>query len=270
MARLDGAVAEIRLPDRARVVIVGGGVIGASLAYHLTRLGWSDVLLLERDRLTSGTTWHAAGLIASAGMSSETLLWSEKYSRELYQRLEAETGLSTGFMPVGHVQLATSDTRRRIQRREQNFARLHGVEKHELSPAEIQGLFPLVETEGLVSGMYTPGDGRANPVDVTMSLAKGARLGGARVLESVRVTDFLVKDRRITGVRTAEGDVAAEAVVLAAGMWSRQLAARARLAGANHMRLAGCEARSARRAGGTDARDGPPGAGSCGVPCPRR
>ena len=215
-----------RLPSHARVVIVGGGVIGASIAYHLTKLGWSDVVLLERDQLTSGTTWHAAGLITSAGMSTETLLWSVKYSRELYQRLEAETGLSTGFMPIGHIGLATNDTRRSIQRREQNFARLHGVEKHELSPAEVKALFPLVEMEGLVSGMYTPGDGRANPVDVTMSLAKGARLGGAMVLEGVRVTDFLVKDRRIAGVRTTEGDIAAEAVVLAAGMWSRQLAAR--------------------------------------------
>jgi glycine cleavage system aminomethyltransferase T/glycine/D-amino acid oxidase-like deaminating enzyme len=215
-----------RLPKHTRVVIVGGGVIGASIAYHLTRLGWSDVVLLERDQLTSGTTWHAAGLITSAGMSTETLLWSVKYSRELYQRLEAETGLSTGFMPIGHIGLATNATRRSVQRREQNFARLHGVEKHELSPAEVKALFPLVEQEGLVSGMYTPGDGRANPVDVTMSLAKGARMGGARILEGVRVTDFLVKDRRITGVRTPEGDIAAEAVVLAAGMWSRQLAAR--------------------------------------------
>jgi len=214
------------LPTHARVVIVGGGVIGTSIAYHLAHLGWNDIVLLERDRLTSGTTWHAAGLIASAGMSSETLLWSQQYSRSLYERLEQETGLSTGFARIGHLHLATNATRRETQRREMNFARSQGLEKFEVSPREIREMFPFVETAGLVSGMYTPSDGRANPVDVTMSLARGARMRGVQIFEGVRVTDFLLTNQRITGVCTTQGDVQADVVVLAAGMWSRQLAAR--------------------------------------------
>ncbi|TNF62022.1 MAG: FAD-dependent oxidoreductase [Burkholderiales bacterium] len=214
------------LPSQARVVIVGGGVIGTSIAYHLAHLGWTDIVLLERDQLTSGTTWHAAGLITSAGMTGETLLWAQQYSRALYERLEDETGLSTGFKRIGHIHLATNPVRREIQRREMNFARSRGLEKHEISPREIAELFPLVRTEGLVSGMYTPSDGRANPVDVTMSLAKGARMKGVRIIEGAQVTDFLMKNRRITGVCTARGDIRADVVVLAAGMWSRQLGAK--------------------------------------------
>jgi len=214
------------LPTHARVVIVGGGVIGTSIAYHLAHLGWNDIVLLERDRLTSGTTWHAAGLIASAGMSSETLLWSQQYSRSLYERLEQETGLSTGFARIGHLHLATNATRRETQRREMNFARSQGLEKFEVSPREIREMFPFVETAGLVSGMYTQSDGRAIPVDVTRALARGARMRGVQIFEGVRVTDFLLTNQRITGVCTTQGDVQADVVVLAAGMWSRQLAAR--------------------------------------------
>lgn len=214
------------LPNHARVVIVGGGVIGTSIAYHLAQLGWKDIVLLERDRLTSGTTWHAAGLIASAGMSNETLLWSQQYTRSLYERLEQETGLSTGFTRIGHLHLATNAVRRESQRREMNFARAQGLEKYEVSPREIKELFPLVETAGLVSGMYTPSDGRANPVDVTMSLAKGARMQGVQIFEGVQVTDFNCKNKRITGVCTTRGNINADTVVLAAGMWSRQLGAK--------------------------------------------
>lgn len=213
-------------PTHARVVIVGGGVMGTSIAYHLAQLGCSDVVLLERDQLTSGTTWHAAGLIASAGMSSETLLWAQQYSRALYERLEAETGLATGFRRIGHLHLATNVTRRETQRREMNFARSRGLDKFELTPREVKELFPLVETDGIVSASYTPSDGRANPVDLTMSLARGARMRGARIIENVRVTDFSVKSGRVTGVGTTLGDITADTVVLAAGMWSRQLGAK--------------------------------------------
>ena len=214
------------LPTRAQVLIVGGGVIGTSIAYHLGKLGVTDVVLLERDQLTSGTTWHAAGLIASAGMSTETLLWSQQYSRQLYESLEAETGLSTGFKRIGHLHIATNETRRQTQRREMNFARSRGLEKYEVSPAQIKELFPLVETAGLVSGMYTPSDGRANPVDLTMSLARGARQRGVQIFEGVSVEDFLLAGTRIRGVRTARGEILADKVVLAAGMWSRQLGAK--------------------------------------------
>lgn len=214
------------LSSHTRVLIIGGGAIGASVAYHLGKLGVADVVLLERDQLTSGTTWHAAGLIASAGMATETLLWSQQYGRQLYETLEAETGLSTGFRRIGHIHIATNETRRQIQRRERNFARSRGLEKIELSPREIQDLFPLIDIAGVVSGMYTPSDGRANPVDVTMSLAKGARQRGVKIIQGLAVEDFLMSGHRVTGVRTAQGEIRAEAVVLAAGMWSRQLGAK--------------------------------------------
>jgi glycine cleavage system aminomethyltransferase T/glycine/D-amino acid oxidase-like deaminating enzyme len=214
------------LPSHARAVIVGGGVIGVSIAYHLAQLGWKDIILLERDRLTSGTTWHAAGLIASSGLSCETTLWAQQYSRALYERLEQETGLSTGFVRIGHLGLANNAVRQEIQRREMNFARSQGLEKYEVSPWDVQHMFPFVETSGLVSALYTPSDGRANPVDVTMSLAKGARMQGVNIIEGVPVTDFMLNKQRITGVHTTQGTVHAEVVVLAAGMWSRQLGAK--------------------------------------------
>jgi 4-methylaminobutanoate oxidase (formaldehyde-forming) len=214
------------LPAHARVIIVGGGVIGASTAYHLAKAGWTDILVLERDKLTSGTTWHAAGLIASSGMASETLAWIAKYTRELYQGLEAETGISTGFHQCGHLHLATTAARREAQRREINFTRTLGMEKHEISPAEVARMFPLVDTAGVLSAIWSPNDGRANPVDVTMSLAAGARKRGVRIVEGCPISDFIVKNRRVQGVMTAQGPITAEVVVLAAGMWSRQLGAK--------------------------------------------
>ncbi|TAG11712.1 MAG: FAD-dependent oxidoreductase, partial [Rhodobacterales bacterium] len=215
------------LPTHARVVIIGGGVIGTSIAYHLGKLGLSDVVLLERDKLTSGTTWHAAGLIASGGMSTETLIWIEQYTRNLYQHvLPAETGLSTGFRQCGHIHLACDATRREVLKRDANFVRTQGVERFELSPAEIKAKFPLIETDGILSGFWTPSDGRANPVDVTMAYAAGARAGGVRIVEGAPVTDFVMAGSRITGVITPHGTIKADQVVLAAGMWSRQLGAK--------------------------------------------
>ena len=214
------------LPTHARAIVVGGGVIGTSTAYHLAKAGWSDILVLERDKLTSGTTWHAAGLIASSGMATETLAWIAKYTRELYQWLEAETGVSTGFHQCGHLHLATTQTRREAQRREINFTRTLGVDRHEVSAADVARMFPLVDTEGVLSAIWSPNDGRANPVDVTMSLAAGARKRGVRIVEGCPVTDFIVKNRRALGVMTAQGPITADVVVLAAGMWSRQLGAK--------------------------------------------
>jgi 4-methylaminobutanoate oxidase (formaldehyde-forming) len=214
------------LPTHARVIVVGGGVIGTSTAYHLAKAGWSDILVLERDKLTSGTTWHAAGLIASSGMATETLAWIAKYTRELYQGLETETGISTGFHQCGHLHLATTAARREAQRREINFTRTLGMDKHEVSAAEVARMFPLVDTEGVLSAIWSPKDGRANPVDVTMSLAAGARKRGVRIVEGCPITDFIVKNRRVQGVMTAQGPITAEVVVLAAGMWSRQLGAK--------------------------------------------
>ncbi|MGQ0567855.1 MAG: FAD-dependent oxidoreductase [Gemmobacter sp.] len=214
------------LPTHARIVIVGGGAIGTSIAYHLGKLGVSDVVMLERDKLTSGTTWHAAGLIASGGMSTETLIWIEQYTRRLYIDLPAETGLSTGFRQCGHIHLACDAARREVLRRDANFVRSQGVERFELSPAEIKAKFPLIETAGIVSGFWTPTDGRANPVDATMAMVAGARARGVRIVEGAPVTDFVMKGTRVTGVVTPLGTILADKVVLASGMWSRQLGAK--------------------------------------------
>ena len=214
------------LPNHARIVIIGGGAIGTSIAYHLGKLGVSDVVVLERDRLTSGTTWHAAGLIASGGMSTETLLWIEQYTRQLFIDLPAETGLSTGWRQCGHIHLACDADRREVLKRDANFARSQGLERFELSPAEIKAKFPLIETSGIVSGFWTPTDGRANPVDATMAMAAGARARGVRFFESTPVSDFVMNGTRVTGVVTPQGTIMAEQVVLATGMWSRQLGAK--------------------------------------------
>ena len=214
------------LPSHARIVIIGGGVIGASIAYHLGRMGVRDVVVLERDKLTSGTTWHAAGLIASGGMSTETLIWIEQYTRQLYIDLPAETGLSTGFRQCGHIHLACDATRREVMKRDANFVRSQGLERFELSPSEIRDKFPLIETKGILSGFYTPTDGRANPVDVTMALAAGARAKGVHFFEGTPVSDILMTGRRATAVVTPQGTIHAEQVVLATGMWSRQLGAK--------------------------------------------
>lgn len=220
-------MAEPLLPQRARVVVVGGGVIGTSVAYHLAHLGWRDVLLLERDRLTSGTTWHAAGLMVTFGSTSETSTRMRQYTRDLYANLEAETGLATGFKPVGFVEVATDPDRLEEYRRVSAFNRYCGVDVHEVSPAEVGAMFPLARTDDLLAGFFVAEDGRVNPVDATMSMAKGARQQGATVLEGVPVTGFLQRRGTVTGVRTPYGDVEAEYVVNCAGMWARQLGATA-------------------------------------------
>ena len=215
------------LPSRARVVVIGGGIIGASVAYHLGHMGWgSETLLLERDRLTSGTTWHAAGLMVTFGSFSETSTRMRHYTRDLYIRLEAETGQSTGFAPIGLVEVAADEGRLEEYRRVAAFNRLCGTEVHEISPREVADLFPPARTDDLLAGFYMPQDGRVNPVDATMALAKGARMQGVTILEGTPVLDVLVKDGRVVGVRTERGDIECEYVVNCAGMWARQLAER--------------------------------------------
>ena len=218
------------LPSRARVVVIGGGVIGCSVAYHLAHLGWKDVVLLERDRLTSGTTWHAAGLVVTFGSLSETSTEMRKYTRDLYVRLPEETGLETGFKPVGFVELATERDRLEEYRRVAAFNRHCGVDVHEISAAEVRTLFPLARTDDVLAGFYVKEDGRANPVDVTMALAKGARLAGATIVEGVRVTGVTQRSGTVTGVTTTAGDIEAEFVVNCAGMWARQLGEQAGVA----------------------------------------
>src|SRR3954469_7331473 len=195
----------MNLPKQARVVVVGGGVIGCSVAYHLAHLGWRDVVLLERDRLTSGTTWHAAGLMVTFGSTSGAATEMRKYPRDLYTALEAETGLATGFKPVGFIEVATEPDRLEEYRRVSAFNRLCGVDVQEISAAEVGSMFPLARTDDVLAGFYVAEDGRANPVDVTMSLAKGGRQAGARVVEGVPVTDVLTRRGAVTGVRTPAG-----------------------------------------------------------------
>ena len=216
------------LPTRARIVIIGGGVIGASVAYHLGLAGERDVLLLERDRITSGTTWHAAGLMTCFGSTSETSTSIRLYSRDLYARLEAETGMATGFKPVGLIEAAADADRLHEYRRVASFQRRMGLEIHEITPPEMADLFPLARTDDLLAGFYVPGDGRVNPVDLTMSLARGARQRGVTIVEGVRATGVLTTPEarlsRVTGVTTDAGDIEADIVVNCAGMWAREFA----------------------------------------------
>ncbi len=211
------------LPQRARVVVIGGGVIGCSVAYHLADMGATDVVVLERDRLTSGTTWHAAGLMVTFGSTSETSTEMRKYTRDLYSRLEAETGQSTGFKAVGFIELATEPDRLEEYRRVSTFNRYCGVDVHEISAEEVADLFPLARTDDVLAGFYVKEDGRANPVDVTMALAKGARQKGAKIIEGAAVTGVVQRNGVVTGVRTDHGEIETEYVVNCAGMWARQL-----------------------------------------------
>ncbi len=218
------------VPSRAQVVIVGGGVTGCSIAYHLAHLGWTDVVLLEQHRLTAGTTWHAAGLITSAGMTDETALFFSRYSRDLYARLEAETGHSTGFRPVGHLSLATNRERQDALRREAAWMHGFGVEDTEISASELAAMWPLARTDDVLSAFYVADEGRADPVGVATSLAKGARQLGVVVIEGVAATGVLTRGRRVSAVLTEAGPIETEVVVNAAGMWARQFGALAGVA----------------------------------------
>ncbi len=213
------------LPSQARVVVIGGGVIGTSVAYHLAHMGWRDTVLLERDRITSGTTWHAAGLVVTFGSTSETSTEMRKYTRDLYARLEMETGQATGFKPIGFIELASDADRLEEYRRVSAFNRHCGVDVHEISPSEVKQLFPLAKVDDVLAGFYVKEDGRADPVDVTMALAKGARLQGVKIVEQVSVTGVLTKRGVVTGVQTNAGDIQCDYVVNCAGMWARQLGA---------------------------------------------
>jgi glycine cleavage system aminomethyltransferase T/glycine/D-amino acid oxidase-like deaminating enzyme len=218
------------LPARAQVVVVGGGVIGCSVAYHLTKLGWTDVLLLEQGRLSGGTTWHAAGLVGPL-RASEAGTRLVQYSAELYASLEAETGLSTGYRNVGGVVVARSEDRMTQLRRTAANAVAYDLDCELITPAKAQELWPPMQVDDLLGALWLPGDGKVNPADLTQSLARGARGGGARVVEGVRVTGFHMADgtagRRVTGVRTDEAGrertVECEVVVNCAGQWAKAL-----------------------------------------------
>ena len=217
------------MPSHARAVIVGGGIVGCSVAYHLTKLGWRDVVLLERRELSCGTTWHAAGLVGQL-RSSHNLTRLARYGAVLYERLEAETGQATGFRRSGSISVARTAERLIELKRGASMARCFGVEVEVISPGEAGRLWPLMRTDDLAGAVWIPGDGRTNPIDTTLALARGARDGGATIVEDVTVTGIRRVGGAATGVRTDRGDIACEVVVNCAGMWAREVG---RLAGVN-------------------------------------
>jgi len=214
------------LPSHAQIVVIGGGIIGCSTAYHLARDHKADVVLLEQGTLTSGSTWHAAGLVGQL-RSSASITRVLKYSVDLYKGLEAETGLATGWKMTGCLRLATNEDRWTEYRRLATTAKSFGMDMHLLTPQEVKAMWPLMMTDDLVGASWLPTDGQASPSDITQSLAKGARMLGAKIFENIRVTGFDITDGRITAVKTPSGDIACEKVVNCAGQWARQVGAMA-------------------------------------------
>ncbi|MEL6838854.1 MAG: FAD-dependent oxidoreductase [Pseudomonadota bacterium] len=214
------------IPSKARVVIIGGGVIGCSVAYHLAKLGWKDVVLLERKQLTSGTTWHAAGLIAQLRASSNMTKLA-KYSQELYGNLEAETGVSTGFKRCGSITVALTEERKEEIYRQAAMARAFGVEVEEISPAEVKQRYEHLNIDAVTAGVYLPLDGQGDPANIALALAKGARQNGAQIIERTIATGVSREGRRITGVDWAQGDetghIACDMVVNCGGMWGHHV-----------------------------------------------
>jgi sarcosine dehydrogenase len=214
-----------QLPKTAKAVVIGGGIIGCSTAYHLAKLGWTDTVLLERKKLTSGTTFHAAGLVGQL-RTSANITQLLGYSVDLYKRLEAETGLGTGWKMNGGLRLACNEERWTEVKRQATTAQSFGLEMHLLNPQEAFDLWPLMTTDDLVGAAYLPTDGQANPSDITQALAKGARMAGVSIFEDTEVFDLDIHKGRIRAVITAQGRIECERVVLCAGQWTRSFAAR--------------------------------------------
>jgi glycine cleavage system aminomethyltransferase T/glycine/D-amino acid oxidase-like deaminating enzyme len=211
-----------KLPTNAKVVVIGGGIAGCSVAYHLAKFGWKDTVLLERDQLTSGTTWHAAGLVGQLGASS-TITRLRKYSLNLYKELEKKTGLSTGLKQNGAITVASSPERLQELLRQATAAQLFDVNVETVSKKRIKELYPVINDADILGGVYMPEDGQADPVGVTNVLAKAAKMEGAQIFEKMPVEKILVKDKKIVGVQTKFGKIDCEYVVIATGMWSRQI-----------------------------------------------
>jgi len=211
-----------KLPANAKVVVIGGGVAGCSVAYHLAKYGWKETVLLERDQLTSGTTWHAAGLVGQLGASS-TITRLRKYSLNLYKELEKKTGLSTGLKQNGAITVASTPERLQELLRQVTAAQLFDVNVETVTKETIKELYPVINDEDILGGVYMPEDGQADPVGVTNVLAKAAKIEGAQIFEKTSVEKILVKNKKIVGVQTKFGKIDCEYVVIATGMWSRQI-----------------------------------------------
>ncbi len=232
----------VDLPTKARVVIIGGGVIGCSVAYHLTKKGWTDVVLLERKQLTSGTTWHAAGLIAQL-RATANMTKLAKYSQELYGSLEEETGVATGFKRCGSITVALTEERKEEIYRQAAMARAFGVEVEEITNERVAELYPHLNLEDVKGAVYLPLDGQGDPANIALALAKGARQRGGIVKERVKVTEIVKQGRKVTGVDwvaddgSASGHIECDMVVNCAGMWGHEVG---RMAGVN-VPLHACE-----------------------------
>jgi glycine cleavage system T protein len=213
----------VTVPERADVVIIGGGIVGCSVAYHLAKRGCTDVVLLERKQLTCGTTWHAAGLVGQL-RATHNLTGLAKYTTELFATLEGETEQATGFIQRGSVAVATNNERFEELKRGASMARLFGLEVEVITPADVQALVPLAFVDDLVGGVLLPNDGQTNPIDTTQALAKGARSLGVKIVENVKVNKIVVEGGRAVGVSTDAGDIRSDVVVNCAGMWARELA----------------------------------------------
>jgi len=210
------------LPKSSKVVVVGGGVAGCSVAYHLAKYGWKDTVLLERDQLTSGTTWHAAGLVGQLGASA-TITRLRKYSLNLYKELEKKTGLSTGLKQNGAITIASTPERLQELLRQATAAKLFDVNAESVNKQRIKELYPVINDDDILGGVYMPEDGQADPIGVTNVLAKAAKMEGAQIFEKTPVEKILVKDKKIVGVQTKFGKIDCEYAVIATGMWSRQI-----------------------------------------------
>ncbi|MDA9155234.1 FAD-binding oxidoreductase, partial [Planktomarina temperata] len=224
------------LPKHARTVIIGGGVIGCSIAYHLAREGRKDIVVLERSKLTSGTTWHAAGLVRRLRPSA-TLTKLINYSIDLYKELEVETGQGTGWTQTGSLSIATNEDRLTTLKRQVSLGRAFGLEAEIVDRKRVEELWPLLRTDDVIGAVHSPVDGRVNPSDVALALSKGARARGVKFFEETRITGLQKMDGRISGVEIVDHVIEADEVVIACGLWSREVA---QMAGAD-MPLYACE-----------------------------
>ncbi|MDH3231188.1 MAG: FAD-binding oxidoreductase, partial [Alphaproteobacteria bacterium] len=210
------------LPTQARAVVIGGGIVGCATAYHLAEEGWTDTLLIESGQLSSGSTWHAAGLVGQLRTNANiTQLLGQSVA--LYDRLEAETGQATGWKMNGGLRLACTQERWTEVKRQATTARSFGLEMELLSPEEARKLWPIMEVYDVVGAAFLPTDGQANPTDITQALAKGARSRGVRIFEGTRVTGIETKDGRVIAVVTDKGRIACEAAVNCAGQWANEI-----------------------------------------------